>query len=409
MKNKRHYFNHRDIGENNHFNNYQKYSNLSRNYDQYLKKHNHNFSLPNRKNIGRNPNIFLSNELSTLLTSDDFFLKNNSSSNINNCNCYCHEIDKKLIENILKDTKICFNNINDNLFESCPNYPHIHWISNTNISLKKKYGNRLNRSADNVNNDFLAEKYMRFNKEFNEIKKQLENLELEEKERNNYIEELENKLFLNPRNEYNRIDSYMNKYNINYDKKYNSNYNNNYYYPNPKENYDNQNYRYRNLNNDDTKLNEDDYYDPYDSNLIEKTKKILNYSSYINDNNNNNFNRDNLSYLNKSDIYNKNYIPINYKFNKNKYNKNNLRYDILYDNFTPNIQTYKYNNNETDNDKHNKSNIISNKNKYWNNNKNSSKKNKNNYSLDNSIPINDNDNINNFYKIKNYEKLWIWF
>ena len=133
---------------------------------------------------------------------------------------------------------------------------------------------------------------------------------------------------------------------------------------------------------------------------MEKTKNILNYSSYIIDYNNN-FLKDNLSLLNKSNIYSSNYYQKNCNNNnKNSNKKKNLRYSNKYNNY---MQIYKYNDNHKykDNEYEKKSDIIKHGIKDINNN-NLSKKNKNNYSIDNSIPLNEKiDSINNFSKIKN--------
>ena len=376
MKNKKYHFNHKDLEENIHFINEQNFTNISRNNHQYSKKH--NFSLPNHDATLRNQYNILSSEQSTLLSSDDILINNNGISDINHCNCLCHEIDQNIISQIMKNAKFQSSSIKNNLFYSCPNGPHIHWISYKSISNDKKYDNRLSRSVDDIKIDYLAEKYRGLSQKYITIRQQLKTIIFDESERNNYIQQLESILSTTSNKQYNNNDN------------------------NTKGNFGNENYSYKNFINDDNKANlEFIYNNKKGYTLLEKTKKILNYSSYINDYNNNSL-KDNLSLLNKSNIYNSYYFQKNCNNNnKNNNKKKNLRYSNKFKNY---IQIYKYNDNPKYkyNESNNKSDIIKNRRKVINNNKNLSKKNKNNYSIYNSIPLNEKkDSINNFSKIKN--------
>ena len=377
MKNKKYHFNHKDLKENIHFINEQNFTNISRNHHQYSKKH--NFSLPNHYTTLRNQYNILSSEQSTLLLSDDLLINDNRISDINHCNCLCHDIDQKIIPKILKNTKFQSSSIKNNLLDSCSNGPHIHWISYKSIRNDKKYDNRLSRSVGDIKIDYLAEKYRGLSQKYFTISQQLKTIIFDENERNNYIQQLENVLSKTSNNQYNNNDNYNNT----------------------KGNFGNENYRYKNFINDDNKTNHVYLYNnKKDYTLLEKTKNILNYSSYIIDYNNN-FLKDNLSLLNKSNIYSSNYYQKNCNNNnKNSNKKKNLRYSNKYNNY---MQIYKYNDNHKykDNEYEKKSDIIKHGIKDINNN-NLSKKNKNNYSIDNSIPLNEKiDSINNFSKIKN--------
>ena len=376
MKNKKYHFNNKDLEENIHFINEQNFTNISRNNHQYSKKH--NFSLPNRDTMLRNQYNILSSEQSTLLSSDDLLINNNRISDINHCNCLCHEIDQKIISKIVKNTKFQSSSIKNNLFYSCPNGPHIHWISYKSIRNDKKYDNRLSRSVGDIKIDYLAEKYRGLNQKYITIRQQLKTIIFNENERNNYIQQLENILSTISNNQYNNNDN------------------------NTKGNFGNENCSYRNFIDDDNKTNHEYFYNNKKGySLLEKTKKVLNYSPYINEYNNNSL-KDNLSLLNKSNIYSCYYFQKNCSDNdENNNKKKNLRYSKKFNNY---IKIYKYNDNSKYkyNEYNNKRDIIKYRRKDMNNNKNLSKKNKNNYSIDNFIPLNEKkDSINIFSKIKN--------
>ena len=250
MKNKKYHFNHKDLKENIHFINEQNFTNISRNHHQYSKKH--NFSLPNHYTTLRNQYNILSSEQSTLLSSDDILINNNGISDINHCNCLCHEIDQNIISQIMKNAKFQSSSIKNNLFYSCPNGPHIHWISYKSISNDKKYDNRLSRSVDDIKIDYLAEKYRGLSQKYITIRQQLKTIIFDESERNNYIQQLESRLSTTSNKQYNNNDN------------------------NTKGNFGNENYSYKNFINDDNKANlEFIYNNKKGYTLLEKTKKIL--------------------------------------------------------------------------------------------------------------------------------------
>ena len=254
MNNQKYHFNNKDLQKKPNFINNSILPKNSRNNEQYLNKSNNKFSFINYNNLNLNQNNFISTEQSTLLSTEDLLLKNNILSNINNCNCYCHEIDKKIITNIFniqKENCNCPCHYHNKLIISCPNYPHIHYIHHKKINLKNN-NNRLCRSVGDITNRniYLFDKYKGLNQKYNDIKEQLEYLELDEKQRNNYIKQLENKLSFSSNNIYNYF---------------------------PKEIY-----RFRNRSNDDIKIDQDEYNNYYNYTLLEKTRMILNSSSFRN-------------------------------------------------------------------------------------------------------------------------------
>ena len=109
MKNEKYHFNSKDLENNIHLINEQSFSNISRNHHQYQKKYIHNYPFSNNYLNVRNQKNLNSSDQSTLLSSKDYHKKNKIISDLNNCICSCHEIDKKLINNILKILKINVN------------------------------------------------------------------------------------------------------------------------------------------------------------------------------------------------------------------------------------------------------------------------------------------------------------
>ena len=197
MKNKKYHFNPKDLSQNNHLiNNNKKRPNYSRNVNDFSNKFFSKASFPNYKNKIFSQNNFITTEQSTLLSTEDLF-KNSFITNRNNCECICHENNEIIVNNIMKISNCnCPCHFCENLILNCQNNQHNQY--NNNISknnIKKDYG-RYSRSVDFSEeiNISLIDKYNDLNKKYKNIKKHLDYLELEEKQRNNYIKNLEDKL-----------------------------------------------------------------------------------------------------------------------------------------------------------------------------------------------------------------------
>ena len=172
-----------------------------------------------------------------------------------NCNCPCHLCDKSMIS---------YSNIFNSIYPT-----------------KTKYNNiqKVCRSADNIGKlnmcDFnLIDKYYEFNdlnKKYNDIKKQLDNFDKEKKERIIYIKKLEHNLSISSEGKYN-------EYGIN-------------------------KFFFRNYSNSDKNIKFNNCINNRSfNNLLEKTQNILNSSSFLNDSDKYNINKNynlyspNLSY-----------------------------------------------------------------------------------------------------------------
>ena len=95
MRNKKCHFNHKNLFENNYLINDQSFlMNYSNNFNKLI--------LPNPNSIFKNWNNIISNEQSTFLSSEDCFIKNRNISKINNCKCFCHKIDRRVIKKLIK-------------------------------------------------------------------------------------------------------------------------------------------------------------------------------------------------------------------------------------------------------------------------------------------------------------------
>ena len=322
MKNKQWHFNHKNLFENSHAINDQSFLNISKNNLDYSNNFN-KLILPNPKKIFKNRNNLLSFEQNTFLSSQDYFIKNKIITTINNCKCFCHESNSRVLRNLLKSQNglkcNCLCHINDEIW-NLGNYPYIHFFSSKNQEIRNHHGIKLSRSVDNINIDMdmrninLINVIKKLNRQYFDLKQQLKNIELDEQERNNYIQQLEDKITLLSKissDEKNYIKS-----NFNYPKEY---------------------FQYRNRSSDDSKINDnDDYYNRYNYNynILDKTKNVLNdipFINFSNNNSNNSIYKNNFHSL--SNIYDNNNEYITSKYKKDRNYKKNNGYENIYDNF----------------------------------------------------------------------------
>ena len=270
------FFNNQDLNRNKHLINYSNLSECPKKNSHYFIKPFTRLEIPNLNKLSSNKNIFISTEESTIITTEDIH-----KINKNDCKCICHELDKKIIfYNMNKNSnKICncpchlcdksminYSNIFNNIFQTKTKYNYIQNIY---------------RSADNIdkinNGDFnLIDKYPEYddlNKKYNDndIKKQLYNFDKDKKKRIIYIKKLEHKLSISS-------EGKCKEYGIN-------------------------KFLFTNYSNSDINIKCNNCaYNRSFSNLLKRTKNILNYSSFLNDsvqynrNKNYNFYSPNLSY-----------------------------------------------------------------------------------------------------------------
>ena len=323
MYDKNYNFNHKVFQNNTKYINDPMLTDIGKKNLKYLNiKNNIPFSYNN--NLAYNNNI-ISTEQSTILSNDNLFINKSGVNNIQLCNCFCHKKDKQIMTNTLdlsKQSCKCMCHNQNNLMISCPDYGHVRCNHQNNLYPDVNYHNRLSRSADNIENrnGNLVYIFNGLNKKYNRIKEVLEYMELDEKQRNNYIKQLEDQLSLN------------NNYKLN--------------------NYPKENRRYRNRSNDDAKINYDDYINNYiNESLLEKTRMVL-YSSFSGINNykyrNNLNNINNSSYISSNSINEKYYKNINddynnattYYYKKNFKRKSKSDYNII---DTINDYNYRYN------------------------------------------------------------------
>ena len=165
----------------------------------------------------QNYNGLIPSKQNILLTIEDNFKYNNLPI-INNCECVCHEIETKMINDIIDNSS---NNC------KCPchlckeliiNYSDLPQIFGKN---KNKINKRLNRSADNIDDINLIIKFGKLNQKYN---KQLDICPLEEKKTNIYSKNLEDKISIPSNVENNNFQNYkqIHKKNSNNNKKKNN-------------------------------------------------------------------------------------------------------------------------------------------------------------------------------------------
>jgi len=264
----------------------------------------------------QNYNDLIPNKQNMLLTIEDYFKYNNLPI-INNCQCICHEIETKMVNDIIENST---NNC------KCPchlckeliiTYSDLPQVFDTNKN-KNKINKRLNRSADNIDDINLIIKFGKLNQKYNQ---QLDIYPLEEKKVNIHSKNLENKKSIPSMGE--------------------SNF---------------QNHKYIHKNNSKDNRNKDTNYNIRSNNdytLLEKTKKILHVSS----NNKGNASKNKYS-LNLYNYYTNNQSNNILEKNQNKENLNNINNNKKAQSMIENSDLNKNNNGKERKDNDNKKNKI---------------------------------------------------
>ena len=275
----------------------------------------------NKESFIQNYNNLNPNKQNMLLTIEDYFKYNNLPI-INNCECICHEIETKIINDIMEDSSNnckCPCHLCKELILTYSDLSQIFCTSKNNN--KNKIKKRLNRSSDNINDINLIIKFGKLNQKFN---RQLDICPFEEKKINIYNNNSRDKISI----------------------------------PSFRENNNFQNHKYIYKNNSTDNKNKDNYnaISNKDYTLLEKTKKILHASS----SNKGNVSKNKYS-LNLHNYYTNNLNnQSNHILEKNQ-NKNNLSY--MNNNLKSPIMIEKSNLNKSNNEKEaknndNKKNII---------------------------------------------------
>ena len=275
----------------------------------------------NKESFIQNYNNLNPNKQNMLLTIEDYFKYNNLPI-INNCECICHEIETKIINDIMEDSSNnckCPCHLCKELILTYSDLSQIFCTSKNNN--KNKIKKRLNRSSDNINDINLIIKFGKLNQKFN---RQLDICPFEEKKINIYNNNSRDKISI----------------------------------PSFRENNNFQNHKYIYKNNSTDNKNKDNYnaISNNDYTLLEKTKKILHASS----SNKGNVSKNKYS-LNLHNYYTNNLNnQSNHILEKNQ-NKNNLSY--MNNNLKSLIMIEKSNLNKSNNEKEaknndNKKNII---------------------------------------------------
>ena len=262
----------------------------------------------------QNYNGLIPSKQNILLTIEDNFKYNNLPI-INNCECICHEIETKMINDIIDNSSNnckCPCHLCKELIIAYSDLPQIFGKN------KNKINKRLNRSADNIDDINLIIKFGKLNQKYN---KQLDICPLEEKKANIYSKNLEDKISIPSNGE-----------------------NNNF-----------QNYKHIHKNNSTDNKNKDNYNirNNKDYTLLEKTKKILHASSS---------NKGNVS-KNKYSLKLHNYYTNNQnnhilEKNQNKNNLNNMNNNKQAQSMFENSDLNKRNNENESKDNNNKKNKI---------------------------------------------------